>query len=764
MAEGSSRPGAGRIMSLRFAATLLVSATLLFACQPMIARMTVPLLGGAPAVWIICSLCFQGLLLAGYAYAHLVAARFTPRVQVGLQLVLVAAALAVMPIAVDPAWARTLTEREPALGLVVLILRVVGLPFFVLSTTSPLLQRWFADLGERDPYYLYVASNAGSMLALLGYPLVIDPLLGIGGQSRALQIGYVAYGVMVLACGVSAARASGAARFELTRPVSVPDAPPGERGARRRERLIWVALAFAPSSLLLGATEHITTDVASVPLLWVLPLTLYLASFMVTFARRPPLALGKVARALALVACLVAIMLIGELLEPAWVIVAAHLLLLFLGAVVCHGALAAKRPPASRLTEFYLLLSVGGVLGGIFNGLVAPFVFSGRAEYPVAIALACAGRAFASGTDAAKEPRESLARGILYGLALGLGTFVVARLGASLQLEPKLMVAVAFGVPVLVSFAWANRPVRFAVALGAVLLAGTTHGTRGGVTLHQERSFFGVLRVTEDHTERFRLLVFGDTMHGQESVLPSRRSIPLAYYHATGPAGDVLGPLPRAFAGDPGDESAGDEPALPPRRVGVVGLGVGALAAYARPGDTWTFFEINGGVVSVARRWFTFLGAVPEGAQVSVEVGDGRLLLRDGDADRFDVLVLDAFSSDAIPVHLVTREALQIYRRALAPGGVLLAHVSNRHVKLQPIFAALAAETDLVAIGREDLALTPALEAEGKSPSEWVVLTSSARAISRITGRSPGWTALHADPSRRVWTDDYANVLGALRF
>jgi SAM-dependent methyltransferase len=514
MAEGSSRPAAGRIMSLRFAATLLVSATLLFACQPMIARMTVPLLGGAPAVWIICSLCFQGLLLAGYAYAHLVAARFTPRVQVGLQLVLVAAALAVMPIAVDPAWARTLTEREPALGLVVLILRVVGLPFFVLSTTSPLLQRWFADLGERDPY-------------------------------------------------------------------------------------------------------------------------------------------------------------------------------------------------------------------------------------------------------------QSLARGILYGLALGLGTFVVARLGASLQLDPKLMVAVAFGVPVLVSFAWANRPVRFAVALGAVLLAGTTHGTRGGVTLHQERSFFGVLRVTEDHTERFRLLVFGDTMHGQESVLPERRSIPLAYYHATGPAGDVLGPLPRALAAHPEDapahEPAGDD-ALLPRRVGVVGLGVGALAAYARPGDTWTFFEINGGVVSVARRWFTFLGAVPEGARVSVEVGDGRLLLRDGDADRFDVLVLDAFSSDAIPVHLVTREALQIYRRALTPGGILLAHVSNRHVKRQPIFAALAAETDLVAIGREDLALTPALEAEGKSASEWVVLTTSALAISRITGRSPGWTALHADPSRRIWTDDYADVLGALRF
>lgn len=761
-----------------FTAAIFAGATLLFTCQPMVARMIVPLLGGAPSVWIVCSLCFQALLLAGYGYTHFVATRLPVRLQIVLQLALVAAVLLVMPIVVDEATVSSMTSRHHTLGLIALLLQTAALPFFVLSTSSPLMQRWFAELGEHDPYHLYAASNAGSMVALLGYPLVVEPLLAVRGQSRALHLGFAVYTLLVVVCAALAVRRAAPGRVDTTpAPPQVhvdehdlpprsglPGARPATAPARWRERLLWIGLSFAPSSLLLGVTEYVTTDIASVPLLWVLPLALYLLSFIVAFAKQQPVRPSLVSRVLALVTAGVAALTLGRVAGPPWLVVGAHVLLLFVASVVCHRGLAERRPHVSRLTEFYLLLSIGGVLGGAFNGLVAPFLFDDLYEYPIAIALVCLGRA------AVKEPSvppipgqrsklDRTLRDVAFGGALGLVTYGLVRYGASKQIDHGTSFGWMFGVPIVFALAWARRPVRFAIAVGGLLLAGMSHGGAFGKTLWADRGFFGVLKVTQDREERFRLLVSGRAMHGRQALDPERADVPLAFYYPTGPAGDVLGPLPLPNDGKP-DLKPAD---AAPRRVGVIGLGVGSLAAYARPGDDWTFFEINPAVVDVARDYFTYVKHAEERAKVSIEIGDARQRLREGGEGRFDVLVLDAFSSDAVPVHLVTREAIAVYRRALRDGGLLLAHVTNDHVRLPPIFGALAREGGLRALIRTDDHPTPADVKLGKSPSQWVLLARSPAELERFDARTE-WLPLGADASQSVWTDDYANVLGALRF
>lgn len=662
----------------------------------MIARMVVPLLGGAPQVWIVCSLCFQTLLLAGYGYVHVVSTRLPLRAQVVLQLLLIAAVFLVLPITVDEATVHRFTQSHPGVGVFLLILRTIGLPFFVLATSSPLLQRWFAELGERDPYHLYAASNGGSMVALFGYPLLVEPTLAVGAQTRAFHTGFAAYTVLVVVCAMLALHrvaapvdvAPAPAQVRVTQTGLAPVASPRERW---RERAVWIGLALAPSSLLLGVTAYVTTEVASVPLLWVLPLALYLLSFIFAFAKRQLVAPARVSQALGLVTVVVAALtLAGGMMLSKSLLVAAHMGLLFLASVVCHRALAERRPHVARLTEFYLLMSIGGVLGGAFNGLVAPVFFDDLYEYPLAIGMVLLARA------AAPEHRR--------------------------------------------------RSVLLAALVTAVLLAGMRFGGRLGTVVWADRSFFGVLKVVRD--DRFRLLFSGRALEGKQALAPAEAAVPLAYYYPTGPAGDVLRHLPPR-----------------PRRVGVIGLGIGSLAAYAQPGDTWTFLELNGAVVDVAESRFTYLEAArARGAAVSVETGDARLTLREGPEARFDFLVLDAFSSDAVPIHLVTREAFAVYRRALAPGGLLLAHVSNDHLALRPVFAALARDARMVAIGRNDRTVSASELASGKLPSDWLAMTERRSELDLVVRTSDQWQPLAADPSQSVWTDDFANVLAAVRF
>ncbi|MBX3226634.1 MAG: fused MFS/spermidine synthase [Labilithrix sp.] len=741
---------------LQFALTIFAGATLLFACQPIIGRMVVPLLGGAPAVWIVCSLFFETILLFGYAYAHYVGTKLPIRAQVVLQLAIVASVFLVMPVSVDERVMQRLTAEHPTLGLCLVLLRSVGLPFFVLSTSSPLLQRWFAELGEKDPYHLYAASNAGSFVALLGYPLALEPLLPVHAQGRALHTGYAVYAVCVVACAFRAMRARSDVRVDTTPapPQVLVTSGAGPRhttpAQRWRERLVWIALSFGPSSLLLGATEYVTTDVASVPLLWVLPLALYLLSFIVAFAKRQPIKPATYSRGTALVAAIVAAITLADVTGPAYLVIAAHMLLLFLASVVCHRGIAERRPHVTRLTEFYLLMSIGGVLGGAFNGLLAPWLFDDLYEYPIAIALVCLGRA--SLERAGSLDWRRIGKDVALGAAVGLATYGLVKLGAARRIDRTGSFGWMFGVPLVFAFMWSARPLRYAVAIGGLLLAGMSRGYDFGTTIWADRGFFGVLKVMVDSERRSHLLVSGNTMHGKQALDPEGALIPLAYYHPTGPAGDVLGPLPSW------------DQELVPRKVAVIGLGVGSLAAYARPGDEWTFFEINPSVVEVATEHFTYLRRAEESAVVHVEVGDARLRLREATTAPFDVLVLDAFSSDSVPTHLVTREAFAIYKRALRPGGVLLAHVSNDHVQLQPVLGALAKDAGMYAIDRRDDDLTREEKAAGKSRSEWVLMSERKDALDLTLRGRKDWHPLAAPAGQSVWTDDYANVLGSLRF
>lgn len=755
---------------LTFAITIFVGATLFFSIEPIIARMIVPLLGGAPSVWIVCSLMFQTLLLAGYGYAHYVGTKLPVKVQIGMQFVLIAAVFAVMPIAVDESFVQRMTAIHPTLGLCAVLVRVIGLPFFVLSTSSPLLQRWFAELGEKDPYHLYAASNAGSFIALLGYPLVLEPLLPVRGQAHALHVGFAIYTAMVLGCVIVTLRSPAGIRIDRTPAPPQVRIPQSERNitaldlgispaaSRWRERFIWVALAFAPSSLLLGATEYVTTDVASVPLLWVLPLALYLLSFIFAFAKRQVIKPSTFSRGTALIAAITAAITLADVRGPAYLVIGAHMLLLFFASVVCHRGLAERRPPVARLTEFYLLMSIGGVLGGAFNGLVAPWLFDDLYEYPLAIAMVCLGRASLARTEGGEAGKpikwKSVAQDVVLGGAVGAATYGLVKLGAARHLDVNGSFGWMFGVPLVFAFVWSSKPIRYAVAIGGLLLAGMSRGYDFGSTIWADRGFFGVLKVMVDNDHRFHLLVSGNTMHGKQALDLEGSLVPLAYYHPSGPAGDVLGPLP----------SWAHVKELPPRRVGVIGLGVGSLAAYARPGDDWTFFEINPDVVEIARNQFTYLTRADESAEVNVEVGDARLRLREGEKGRFDILVLDAFSSDAVPTHLLTREAVTVYRRALRPGGILLAHISNDHIVLAPVLAALAKDAHSYAIDRKDDDLTKEELASGKARSEWVVLSDSKDELDLLLRGRKDWHPLAAPPGQTVWTDDWANVLGALRF
>lgn len=659
-----------------FATALFVSATLLFACQPMVAKMIVPLLGGAPGAWIVCSLCFQALVLAGYLHAHLVT-RLKLLHQTLVQGVLVASAFFAMPVMVDDTLAAALTRSPDAASVATLVLRTVGLPFFVLSTTSPLLQRWFAELGDEDPYHLYAASNAGSMLALLGYPLLLDTHLAVGGQSRALHAGFGIYTVLVVVCAALVLER----RRRVVLDVSPAVAAPAPTPVGWQTRALWLGLAFVPSSLLLGATEYVTTEIASVPLLWVLPLAMYLASFVIAFSRREIVSARVVSRTVLASATLVTLTMFGALRTSLGMPLTAaiHVLFVLVASVACHQALAARRPAAAQLTEFYLLMAVGGVLGGAFNGLLAPVLFDRLLEYPIAIALVCL----------------PLARGV----------------------RP-------------------NRARLAFAAVVAVVLVGRTRVDQGSRVLFRHRSVFGVLAVGHDAAGN-RVLLSGQTVQGSQSESPSARHEPQGAYALAGPVGDVLGPNSVKI------ETRGA------MRVGVLGLGVGALAAHARKGDHWTFFELDPSVVGVASDWFSYLADASARADVRVETGDGRLLLRAGEPGRFDVLVMDVLTSDTVPVHLTTREALEVYRRSLAPSGLLLANVESRHVRIDRVLAALARDAGMVAVQRT------AFEAR------WAVLAREGDEVARLRAR--GWETLDPGPTE-VWTDDFANVLGAIRF
>jgi SAM-dependent methyltransferase len=758
---------ANRLLVPLHVAAVFLGAWQLFLVQPMAAKLLLPHLGGSPAVWNTCALVFQALLLAGYLYAHVLTRRLAPGAQVLAHAAVLALPFAALPVGLPGGWIDPGTGSPIAWTAGALILGF-GAPFAALATTGPLLQRWFSTSGHvraRDPYFLYAASNAGSLGALAAYPLIVEPAFRLGAQRALWSAGYVLWALLVGAC----AWAARGARAES------PAAAAPEPRARRREgaaadpawRRIgrWMLLAFVPSSLMLGATQYLTTDVAVFPLLWIVPLASYLLSFVLVFSGRStgtPRAWGFALAGLAAAAALS----FWALNRPwVWLIVILHPLVVFAAGMMAHGRLAAERPEPARLTGFFLAIAAGGALGGVFNALVAPLVFPIVVEYPLVLVLACLLRP-------PPEPGVSSRAGarlldLALPLGLGLAALGLEKLATAMRSESVFAVlAVQALVPCAVLLAFMRRPLRFALGLAALLAIGGFQTTLRGRLVHVERTFYGVHRVLEkpgppfretaaDGTSRvfevpFRRLYHGGTRHGQQALDERFRRIPSSYFHPTGPIGQVFRRC-----------GAGGRLA----RVGVIGLGVGSLAAYAEPGRDFTFFELDPAVVRIARdpQMFTFLSEDAPSARFVV--GDGRLQLAQEPPGSFDLIVVDAFSSAAIPAHLLTREALEIYRDRLAPGGLIALHVTNQNLDIGKVVDAIAATLALSGLAISDEIESAQELLEGKDASSWVVLAREPGALDPLRA-DPRWQRVpagDAPPARRyVWTDDYSNVVSVL--
>lgn len=777
-------------MTTLFAITLFWSAALLFWVEPMIGKQVLPQLGGAPAVWNTCMVFFQGMLLAGYAAAHWMARRFSPRTQLGTYLALLLAALATLPIKLNE---RSIIPSQdwPNAWLLGKLLVNVGPAFFVLALTTPLLQRWFADSGHaqaQDPYFLYAASNIGSFVALLSYPIFIEQNWPLREQTWWWTMAFIAIPLLVLACVAKCAflsrdPAGAKDRGEKTRREAIAAALEQkplsslveERRKLIRRRFHWATCAAVPSSLLLGVTTFITTDVASMPLLWVVPLALYLLTFVFVFARRPIFSAPLLSRVLPIGALALAYQMCAGLSEPAWFVMSSHLIVFFIAAMVCHARLAAERPAPERLTEFYLWMSVGGVLGGLFNTLLAPLLFNSVVEYPLALVAACSLRRrwVRTPTSASPETATNTADASVSAPGTWLWTVCLAVFTAALAaflpptkwLSTSVQSFVIFGLPLLLCFLLVDSPRRFALGLGAVFLGATFFTGGFGKTLHVERNFFGVTRVTLSPDGAAHQIIHGRTIHGRQFLDAQRAAEPLTFYHREGPLGDVF----KVFAATTNAAAAAPAPQsspaakvrekLPARSVGVIGLGAGSMAAYASPGERWTFYDIDPSVLRIAQdtNFFTFLNR-SAAAETKLIAGDARLRLREAADGAFDLLVLDAFSSDAIPVHLVTREALELYTRKLALGGMLAFHISNRYLELEPVLANLATKLQLVALGCDDTSLTDAEFATGREQAHWVVMARNAQNLAGFQRRTR-WSPLEGRASVGIWTDDFSSSL-----
>lgn len=722
-----------------FLATIVTGSFLLFLTQPMVARMALPRLGGAPAVWNSAMLVYQALLLGGYAYAHRIA-YLRPRRQAGLHLALFALAALWLPIGLT-SWTPP-QNISPAWWVPWFLVSSVGPLFFIISAQAPLMQRWYALETKRgEPYALYASSNLGSFAGLISYPLIVEPLLTLKQQSALWTGGYALLVLLVIGCALTIPSKAVEERPAVTTPSPT-----------RRRWMQWVLLAAVPSGLMLSTTTHLTTDIIAMPLLWVLPLGLYLLSFVAAFATRRGFAqfLTQVAPLIILIAGGLAF---AEGSQQPIFSATLGLSLLFVVAVTLHGEMYRLRPAPDHLTAFYLAMSIGGVLGGFFCAILAPTVFDWTYEHPLLIIAA----AFLLPQAPLIGPLRRLwsDRRRAERLAL-LVPFVAILLSmaSDQRMWPEVPGAIATAGSAVIAFLALislGRPLVFAACLAALMLS---YG--GWATLklsageNRTRSYFGVYTITDRPSQNTRTLVHGTTLHGLQSLRPGQETLPTSYYGLTSGVGLAMAGAPILF----GDSA----------RVGVVGLGTGTLACYARAGQDWRFFEIDPEVVEIATdpRRFSFISRCKPDAKILL--GDARLTLAREQPGRLDILAVDAFSSDAVPMHLLTKEAMEVYGRALQPGGLLLIHISNRYLDLRPVLAANAE-----AAGWRAAIFTDEVGAEALDnyTSVWVAMSRDYGTMLLLQivsdDRSRDWRALPEKPGFTAWTDDYASTLPLMK-
>jgi len=729
----------------------LFSAALLFAVQPMAAKMALPLLGGSAAVWTTCMLFFQLGLLAGYGWADVVGRRFALRTQVILYGALAAVALFTLPPAIAAATIPPV-DASPTPWLLVALTVSFGLPYTMLAATGPLLQRWFSRTNHAraaDPYFLYAASNAGSFLGLLAYPFVLERTLPLRAashgpsQADVWSAAFVTVVLLVLGSGMWVMRRPGQPAEAVAEPRTT---------VSWSSSLRWALLAFVPSSALLGVTQYLTTDIAAIPLLWIVPLALYLLTFVLAFSPRVQVPMRSAGIALGALSVAAAAEFQGSLRMPVPVMIAVHLGALVAVGVVCLSRLAATRPDRSQLTQFYLWIAAGGCLGGVFNAILAPQLFDSIAEYPVALGLAV----FLVPDpmrDGRTDGGRHTARALDFATAIGIGVLGVALPRFLPMRAPGVAwpLAITVGVPCVLTLALLPWPRRFAFAVAALLSLSWMSFHAPWSALHRDRTFYGVHRVVvAEGPARMHVLVDGVTRHGSQSLDLARRLIPTTYYHPSGPLGDIVrGMRERGRLAE----------------VAIIGLGAGTTAAYGESGERFSYFELDPAVARVAQDPGLFTYLTDSRATVEIVLGDGRRQMAACADQRFDLIVLDAFSSDAIPVHLLTREAVATYLRKLRPRGCLAFHLTNGYLTLVPVVSAIAADLGVPAAVKVDTEKTPQQVFEGKDDSTWAVM---ARAegdplpILAADGWRPTGPGNGVLPDAFLWTDDRSNLVELL--
>lgn len=751
----AAAPAKDRITPVLFAVAIFTSAALVFVVQPMVTKLVLPMLGGSPSVWNTSMVFFQAALLAGYAYAHALQRVKSMKAQLAVHLALLLLAALFLPLKIngllgDP------NPSAPVGWLLATLALSVGAPFGVLSATAPLLQAWYARVrvGHADgqnPYVLYAASNLGSFLALLAYPVVIEPLMSLSGQRAGWSGGYAAFMLMIVALAVVVWQR----RFDLSAdPAPLAVSPP----IAWRDKIVLVLLAAAPSSLMLGVTAHLSTDVASAPFLWVIPLALYLLTFVIAFQERPWISLPITLVLTGAVGA--AVVIFTAFRSSAWpMMFALHLFAFFLLALMCHQRLAAKRPAPDRLTEFYLLMSLGGVVGGAFTALLAPVIFDMVWEYPLVLVLVGLARPQKRG-----EIRKWEVIAFVTALVICVAPPVLSAafqadwdlawaFNRHFPLRMEQLTMIVLGVAAVIAFVLRDRTYAYVALLAAMTLSAQYIG-RGYDWTFSERSFFGVMRVANRPDPRLggdvHVLMHGTTLHGAQARDPAFACMPTLYYAPASPIGQTALAVERRAPGV---------------TIGVVGQGSGAMAGYKRGSDRMTFFEIDPMVNTLSRdpKWFTFINGCAQntgsGGAIRTVLGDARLTMRHEQAGSYDMLLIDAFSSDAVPTHLLTREAIEGYLKLLKPTGVVVLHLSNRNLDITgPAEAAARAlnaphlhQMYYESEGAPDMA---------EASTEVLILSPTEAGLAEFRA-DPRWESL-PDSHVRPWTDDYVNLFGSL--
>ncbi len=724
----SSPPGAAALKThkLLYGVAIFASAFLLFQVEPIIAKMILPWFGGVAAVWAVCLLFFQVVLLLGYSYAHWLTHTFNPRPQVRIHAALLLLSLFALRIVPHSAWKPSGPEH-PAARILLLLCATVGIPFFLLSTTSPLLQSWYARrrIGA-EPYRFYALSNAGSMLALVSYPILIEPWISTSRQALSWS---VSFACVVVLCALIPlwphARLANERALDSQFVSTVPTRP------SLALRLLWLSLAACSSALLLAVTNHISQNIASVPFLWILPLSLYLLSFILCFDTRRWYGRDFFLRLLG-----IAIGGMAYALSPAFFALPWKALILlfcsglFVCCMFCHGELAGLKPAPEHLTSFYLMLSLGGAIGALFVALIAPLIFSGYYELHVAIGLCALLVLVVHYRDPVVRSRKVTSR---------VDVPEITTAHRARIFNPVWLVMAGLVVAVIVSLVVTARE-------------------QGADSRLSVRNFYGVLRVLHGadpnvvllqgngpqpvhYDPGYRKLVNGTIDHGLQYVAQALRHEPTTYYGRNSGVGVTL-------------RSAEKQRTL---QVGAIGLGVGTVATYAKPGDRYTFYEINPLVVKVANQEFSFLRDSP--ATIDVVLGDARLSLEREAPQNFDVLIVDAFAGDSIPVHLLTREAFELYFRHLKSDGVLAVHISNQYLNLQPVVAGAAS-----CLGKEAIIVNRDVEKnKGVYPATWVLLGSRDGFLAQSEIEKAGHVLPETGANIQLWTDNYSSLWRILK-